>query len=148
MEPSGPLDVLVIEDDMPIQRLLAHIVNRMGFSCESADDGAEGLKMIIRRDPRVIILDLLLPRTNGFEVLRHLHAQTPELLKRVIVATAAAESTYAACKELELTRSLFRKPIDIDALVAEIEACHDANRPATRTDRGAPPRVTTLRREH
>jgi CheY-like chemotaxis protein len=121
------VDVLVIEDDMPIQRLLKHIVERLGFGCDCAGDGIEGLEAIRRRRPRVIILDLLLPRANGFEVLRHLHDHTPDILKRIIIVTAAAESTYAGCKEIGMTRTLIRKPIDLDFLCSEITACHGAS---------------------
>ncbi|HEV8431953.1 MAG TPA: response regulator [Thermoanaerobaculia bacterium] len=121
------VDVLVIEDDMPIQRLLKHIVERLGFECDCADDGVEGLAAIRRRDPRVIILDLLLPRANGFEVLRHLHNHTPEILRRIIIVTAASESTWAGCKEVGMTRTLIRKPIDLELLCSEIKACHGAS---------------------
>jgi DNA-binding response OmpR family regulator len=148
MESPDPVDVLVVEDDMPIQRLLRHIVERMGFSCECADDGLDALSVIRRRDPRVIVLDLLLPRANGFEVLRHLNKTAPEILKRIIIVTAASESTYAACKEISLTRGLIRKPIDIDFLAGEIEACHGmtATSPPPRPDE--PSRVSRLRKEH
>ena len=125
--PTPAVDVLVIEDDMPIQRLLRHIVERMGLECECADDGVDGLTVIRRRSPRVIILDLLLPRANGFEVLRHLHDHTPEILARVIIVTAAAESTYAGCKEIGMTHSVLRKPIDLERLCSEITACHQAS---------------------
>ena len=130
METRDPLDVLVVEDDHPIQRLLKHIVLRMGLDCECADDGVEGLAAIRRRNPRVIILDLLLPRANGFVVLRHLHDHTPEILRRIIIVTAASQSTYAGCKEIGMTRSLIRKPIDLELLCSEISACHAAATPA------------------
>jgi len=123
---TTPLDVLVIEDDFPIQRLLKHIVERLGFECECADDGVDGLAAIRRKNPRVIVLDLLLPRANGFDVLRHLKALTPEVLPRVIVVTAAAESTYAGCKEIDQTHCLLRKPIDLDVFCSEVAACHSA----------------------
>jgi CheY-like chemotaxis protein len=124
------LDVLIIEDDMPIQRLLKHIVERIGFECECADDGIEGLMTIRRRTPKVIVLDLVLPRVNGFEVLRHLHDHTPHFLERTIIVTAAAEPAYAACKEIPMTRSLLRKPIDIDLFACEITDCHASAQPA------------------
>ena len=122
-----PVDVLVIEDDMPIQRLLKHIVERLALECECADDGVDGLSAIRKLHPRVIILDLLLPRANGFEVLRHLHDHTPDILARIIIVTAAAESTYAGCKEIGMTRTLIRKPIDLELLCSEIMACHGAS---------------------
>ncbi|HEX3582058.1 MAG TPA: response regulator [Thermoanaerobaculia bacterium] len=120
------VDVLVIEDDMPIQRLLKHIVERLGLGCECVSDGVDGLAAIRERNPKVIILDLLLPRANGFEVLRHLHDHTPDVLARVIIVTAAAQSTYAGCKEIGMTRTLIRKPINLELLCSEITACHEA----------------------
>jgi len=147
MEAHDRVDVLVIEDDMPIQRLLMHIVDRMGYSCEAADDGLDGLAMIHRRDPRVIILDLLLPRANGFEVLRHLNSHTPTILRRIIIVTAAAESTYAGCQEINLARRLLRKPIDIDMLAGEIEACYGAGEPPPPPGAHVVSRVNRLRRE-
>jgi DNA-binding response OmpR family regulator len=147
METLDPVDVLVIEDDVPIQRLLEHIVHRMGYSCASAEDGVEGLLHIRRRDPRVVILDLLLPRANGFEVLRHLHSTTPEVLTRIIIVTAASESTYAGCPEIGMTRIVIRKPIDIDMLATEIEACHGLSA-GTPPPPGEPSRVSRFRREH
>jgi CheY-like chemotaxis protein len=124
---ASPLDVLVIEDDFPIQRLLKHIVERLGFECECANDGVDGLAAIRRRNPKVIVLDLLLPRANGFDVLRHLKASTPELLPRVIIVTAAAQSTYAGCREIELTHALIRKPIDLETFCSQVAACHSAH---------------------
>jgi CheY-like chemotaxis protein len=122
---DAPLDVLIIEDDMPIQRLLKHIVERIGFDCECAGDGDDGLTAIRRRSPKVIILDLLLPNVTGFDVLRHLHEHSPHFLGRTIIVTAAAESRYASCREIPLTRCVMRKPIDIDLLSAEITGCHE-----------------------
>jgi DNA-binding response OmpR family regulator len=121
---DAPLDVLIIEDDMPIQRLLKHIVERIGFDCECAGDGDDGLTTIRRRSPKVIILDLLLPNVNGFDVLRHLHDHAPHFLVRTIIVTAASESTYAGCKEVPMARCVLRKPIDIGLLASEITACH------------------------
>jgi CheY-like chemotaxis protein len=91
------------------------------------DDGVEGLMAIRRRDPLVIILDLLLPRANGFEVLRHLKDQTPHILQRIIIVTAAADSTYAACKEIDLVHCLIRKPIDLGVFSSEVASCHSAS---------------------
>jgi CheY-like chemotaxis protein len=146
METFDPVDVLVIEDDVPIQRLLVHIVDRMGYSSATAEDGVEGLLHIRRRDPRVVVLDLLLPRANGFEVLRHLHSTSPKLLERIIIVTVASESTYAACLEIGMTRGVIRKPIDIDMLATEIETCHGLSA-STPMPPGEPSRVSRLRRE-
>ena len=140
MDAPDYLDVLVVEDDAPIQNLLRHIVTRMGYNCECVDDGVEGLMAIRRKHPRVIVLDLLLPRANGFDVLRHLKLHTPDVLQRVIVVTAAAESTFAGCKEINLTHALLRKPIDIDCFCFEVAACHggaDVRRPVTSDQRPA-----------
>ena len=59
-------------------------------------------------------------------MLRHLHDHTPEVLARIIIVTAAAESTCAGCKEIGRTRTLIRKPIDLELRCSESMACHDA----------------------
>ena len=121
------VDVLVIEDDMPIQRLLKHIVERLGLECECANDGADGLDSIRRRSPRVIILDLLLPNVNGFELLERLKRDSPSLLEKVIVMTGASQRSI---EKLDTTGiwGMIRKPFDIDKLVSSTLACSQGRR--------------------
>jgi DNA-binding response OmpR family regulator len=64
--------VLSIEDDVAMGQFLRAVFTAQGFAMDLAADGNEGLAQARRRVPDVVILDLLMPYKNGFEVLREL----------------------------------------------------------------------------
>lgn len=74
--PAGPR-VLSIEDDVAMGQFLKAVFTAQGFAMDLAADGNEGLAQARRHVPDVVILDLLMPYKNGFEVLRELKG-TPE----------------------------------------------------------------------
>lgn len=115
-------DVLIVEDDDCTRSLLATLVEYHGYRATVAADGSSAIARINSGDFAVLILDLLLPAQNGFEVLRHIHCTRPELLRRTIVVTGAAARTFADCRELREVRKVLLKPIEIDDLRAEMFA--------------------------
>lgn len=66
--------LLSIEDDIAMGQFLKAVFTSHGFAVELAADGREGLALARRHPPDLIILDLLMPYKNGFEVLRELRA--------------------------------------------------------------------------
>jgi two-component system phosphate regulon response regulator PhoB len=74
--PSRPpaVRLLSIEDDVAMGQFLKAVFAAQGFTVELAGDGVEGLKLARKRRPDLVILDLLMPYKNGFEVLRELKA--------------------------------------------------------------------------
>lgn len=120
--------VLVVEDDHSTQTLLAAVARRVWMEPLLAGDGHEAIALLASEDVDVILLDLLLPRVDGFDVLRHIRGTAPALLARVIVVTAAADVTVRECEELRRVRAFFRKPVEIDELAAEMLACADEPR--------------------
>lgn len=116
--------ILVVEDDHATQTLLHAIMHReFAVDCAAAFDGIEALRLLETHSFDVVILDLLLPAMNGFELLRHLKANHPALLQTIVVITAAAERTFSGCAELRDVRCVLRKPLDITELVAHVQAC-------------------------
>ncbi|UPT74923.1 MAG: response regulator [Elusimicrobiota bacterium] len=69
-----PKLVLVIDDDDGIRELLTFLVKKEGFRSESAVDGEDGYRKAEALSPDLIVLDLMMPRYGGFEVLRQLQA--------------------------------------------------------------------------
>jgi CheY-like chemotaxis protein len=67
-----PVTVLVCDDDPLILDLLRHRLAERGYRVELARDGAEGLARVAERRPDAIVLDAMMPRIDGFEVLRTL----------------------------------------------------------------------------
>ena len=64
--------ILVVEDDPNTRRMLADRLERSGYSVESASDGQEGLDALQKGAFDGMILDIYMPRLNGFDILRHL----------------------------------------------------------------------------
>ncbi|MCK4993211.1 MAG: response regulator, partial [Bacteroidales bacterium] len=67
--------ILIIEDDPGIQLSLKDEFESEGFNVYSADDGLAGLEMIERNPPDLIILDLMLPFQNGYQVCKKLRQE-------------------------------------------------------------------------
>ncbi|HKI47981.1 MAG TPA: response regulator, partial [Desulfobacteria bacterium] len=70
-------NILIIDDDEKLCRLVQEYLGAMGYHVESAHTGSEGLKMAMGGDFHAVILDVMLPEMDGFEVLRKLRAHSP-----------------------------------------------------------------------
>lgn len=119
----GSWKVLAIDDDAPTRSLLKALLGHHGHQCIEAGDGREALNLLSPDAFDVLLLDLLLPDYDGFELLRTMKASHPEMVPRTIVITAAAERTYAGRAELDGVWGILRKPIEIAEVVEEIESC-------------------------
>lgn len=67
--------ILVVEDEFSIQRILQYDLTQSGFLVDLASDGEEGLKKALVNDYDVILLDIMLPKKDGFAVCKELRAQ-------------------------------------------------------------------------
>jgi DNA-binding response OmpR family regulator len=84
--------VLVVDDDPVIQKLLKVNFEMEGYTVLSAADGAEGLDQARAQDPDVIILDIMMPKMNGLEVLAALKADAATDSIPVILLSAKAQA--------------------------------------------------------
>jgi CheY-like chemotaxis protein len=118
-----PLRALIVDDDEPIRVMLSAILRQQGFVVDTARDGDEAITRLQNDTTyKVILLDLMMPRVNGYDVLRHIAANWPDLLKRTIVATAVPEKEIRK----ELTQPVFRvhlKPFELPKLIADLRVC-------------------------
>jgi len=121
--PGTAAEVLIVEDDVQIQRLLTAILNRDGLNAVVAADGKAALALLETADFDAIVLDLMLPLVNGFDVLRHLSAAHPAMLERTVVLTGASERMYRNSPQIRQARALLRKPFDVAKLQQEVAAC-------------------------
>jgi CheY-like chemotaxis protein len=117
--------VLIVDDDSGVQALMKTLLLRRELIVEIAGDGDAALGMLRRQHYDTIVLDLMLPKVNGFEVIRDLKAHAPDLLQRTIVVTAASNLSLRDFRDGTLVRRLLRKPFDIDEFVKEVLSCVD-----------------------
>jgi DNA-binding response OmpR family regulator len=116
------MNLLVVDDDPAVSVLLSAIFLRYGFAVETVADGEAAVQRLRSRRYSVILLDLMLPKMNGFEVIREVRSFAPMLLNRVVVVTAASEMTLRHFDAAQVF-SLLRKPFDLYELVATVRRC-------------------------
>jgi DNA-binding response OmpR family regulator len=104
--------VLVVDDDQDIRESLAQILTEEGFDVTSACNGAEALAEIARKTPDVMLLDLMMPVLNGWEVLETLRLRGTHPRLPVVVLSAL---------EAEGATDYIQKPIRLPKLLALIE---------------------------
>ena len=111
--------------------LITALCGRIGIELELAADGVRALELIRKKSYSALLLDLMLPRMNGFELLREIRACAPALLARTIIVTAASDMTL---RDFDGggTLALLRKPFDIGDLMDALIACCGRSRPAMR----------------
>ena len=67
---SSPKKVLIIDDDAEYRQLIGEVLQMEGWRVLEAGDGEAGLELVSKERPDVVLLDLLMPRSNGFLVCR------------------------------------------------------------------------------
>jgi len=105
---------LVVDDETAIRALIAKIVQRAGFTVETARDGAEAIEKLRESSFSVMVIDLMMPVVTGYDVIKHVRESDIRNLA-VIVITAG---DTAAIRRLDpgLVHTVLRKPFDIDVL--------------------------------
>lgn len=123
---SAERRVLVVDDDAGIRVLVTRLLKRHGYEVDAVRDGAEAIEALLQHDYALVMLDLMMPRFDGFAVVRYLREYHPELLSRVIVMTAFGSSAIEqVCPPVE---RVLEKPFDIQHLLNEVAQCEAAGR--------------------
>ncbi|HEX7151684.1 MAG TPA: response regulator [Thermoanaerobaculia bacterium] len=113
--------VLVAEDDPAIRRLLAATLRRRRLDVQLTEDGQQALEALQRERWDVIVMDLMMPVVNGWEVVRWLSAHPEQRPASVIVVSAADRE---ALRELDPTvvNAIVFKPFDVMQLGAYVKS--------------------------
>jgi signal transduction histidine kinase/DNA-binding response OmpR family regulator len=86
--PTGATDVLVVDDDPGTREMLRRLLNREGWLVREAEDGEAGLSEVARSKPAVVLLDLMMPRMDGFEMLTMLRQNEATRDLPVVIVTS------------------------------------------------------------
>lgn len=113
--PSAICSVLVVEDDDRVRNMLCEHARNRGCVTWEASDGLEALWIVKHQRPGLVLLDLRMPRVDGFETLRHIRKFDPSI--RVVIVTGdVSDETRQRVESLGL--ELLVKPVTLDALDA------------------------------
>jgi len=110
--------ILVVDDEEALRYLLSSELAAEGYEVETAGDGDEAIESIKQKDYDVVLLDIKMTRVDGFEVLRFIKQNKPEI--KVIMLTAYAD-VKNAIEALKLGASDFvSKPYDLEDILTSI----------------------------
>jgi len=120
--------VLVAEDDLAIRALLISLLRRRGYVVVEAQDGQVAMERIETEPFDAIVLDLMMPRKSGFELIDDLKKDRREdVLKCCIVLSAASEKHRESLDRAALF-AIVAKPFDIHELCDVIQRCVEQSR--------------------
>ena len=114
--------ILYIEDDISLQKTIGEILRQEGFDLLTALDGEIGLRMAQENKPDLILLDLILPKKDGFEVLRELK-NNKDIQDIPVIIMTNLEGTGDVEKALELgaTTYLVKANYSLEELAKKIK---------------------------
>lgn len=112
--------IMVIDDDIKITSMLRRSLAFEGYEVSTASDGQEGLKRILEKNPDLIILDLMMPKVDGWEVCRRIRASG---LSTPILMLTAKDEVSDRVKGLDLGADDYLvKPFALEELLARVRA--------------------------
>jgi CheY-like chemotaxis protein len=119
---SKELRVLVADDDISIRQLVRTIITREDIAVDTAGDGREAIALLEEGDYAVILLDLMMPRVDGFGVIEHLRLHPQKRKPVVLVITAYADQKFKHV-DPSVVSGVLRKPFEVADLGALVRLC-------------------------
>jgi len=116
--------VLVVDDEEDILRMLRMVLEKNGLVVETAEDGQQARDRIDRRRPDLILLDLKMPRVNGYQLFAELKSDEKTKSVPIIVITALTQGSDQGDEEWARrmgAEGFLTKPFDLDELSWRVE---------------------------
>jgi DNA-binding response OmpR family regulator len=122
MSDTGAKTVLIADDDADIRELVAYRMSRSGYTVLQAANGEEAFELATGERPDLAILDVMMPRLDGFEVVRRLRAQEETAGIPIILLTARAQDADVARGFGAGADDYIRKPFSPQELAMRVQA--------------------------
>src|SRR5688500_14965826 len=116
---SSPESVLVVDDDRSVNNLIVAALQREGLNPESAMDGAQAVEALLKKKYAAIVLDLMMPKMSGWDVIDWLKAN-PELMPRSVIVSTAADRSVLHELDPSIVNAIFVKPFNALELAAYV----------------------------
>ncbi|HEX7190668.1 MAG TPA: response regulator [Thermoanaerobaculia bacterium] len=114
--------VLLVDDNEATCTLVTAVLQR-DFITDVASDGAEALEKLKAGKYAAIVLDLLMPPPDGYEIMDMLMQSRPDLLKRTVIMTAAISPRERQRLKDYPIAELVAKPFDVEVLLSAVKKC-------------------------
>ena len=115
-------DILLVDDSKTELHYLSGLLGERGFSVRTAEGGDEALRRLSEAKPDLILMDVVMPGTNGFQLTRTITREPRFADIPVIMCTSKGQETDRAWGLRQGAPDYVVKPVDPDALMAKIQA--------------------------
>jgi len=133
---SGPIKVLVIDDSNTIRRSAEIFLRQAGFEVILAEDGFDALAKISDHQPKVIFVDIMMPRLDGYQTCA-LVKQNPNLKSTPVIMLSSKDGVFDRARgRLAGSDRYLTKPFTKETLIEAVNAC--VNPPAASAQAAAP----------
>lgn len=112
--------ILVAEDSPTTRRQIAGILEEQGYRVLTAEDGQQAIELTREYHPELVVLDIVLPKKNGFQVCRSIKSD-PDLAIKVMIVTSKATEKDRIWSERQGADGYLTKPVDPQKLIASVE---------------------------
>ncbi len=120
---KSPIQVLIADDDRDFRNALEMVLASEGYSICAVQDGAEAIEVLDKNPIPVVILDIMMPKVSGLDVLRHVKQHFPGT-EAIILSGYLGESLRGECERLGAAHIL-TKPYDVSELVGIVNLLQD-----------------------
>jgi len=112
--------ILVAEDSPTTRRQIAGILEEQGYRVLTAEDGQQAIELTLEHHPELVVLDIVLPKKNGFQVCRSIKSN-PDLAIKVMIVTSKAAEKDRIWSQRQGADGYLTKPVDPQKLIASVE---------------------------
>lgn len=121
MSEAPTLRVLIADDESSIRLLVSRVLKRAGFDPVEAVDGQDAIEHLDAGSYDALVLDLMMPRVDGFGVVDHLIETQPRMMEKTVVMTAFPKA--AAKERLHHLCCIVSKPFEVAELISLVRKC-------------------------
>ena len=118
---ADPKKILVVDDEKDLLMILSTRLKIAGYVVTTATNGAEGLGMVMADKPDLVVLDLMMPKMDGWEVLKNIRQNDTTRDLPVILLTAKGDMHTIDESKRQLATDYFIKPYEMNELLAFIQ---------------------------
>jgi diguanylate cyclase (GGDEF)-like protein len=125
-EATGKFNILVVDDEPDKRHLLATALQLEGYKVETASDGIEGLAAIESHPPDLVISDVMMPRMDGFEMIRRVRANPETAFIPIIIQSAVSRTSRDLRRGAQVgALDFITDPTDLELLIARARTLLD-----------------------
>lgn len=116
--------VLIVEDDLDYRNPLRDFLAARGYAVSVADDGEQAMDRLLVHQPSIVLLDLLLPKLHGFEVLKRIRAYPDEKIAKtpvIVLSNLSSEADLKQAGELGVASYFVKAHTSKEEVLAKIK---------------------------